>query len=375
MRRTREFLKSSLERLLHVLPVSASRLLFEASRDALHNSGPDFVTTRTRPKSGTQSPYKVIDPLLPPTPGRVAVVVQGPLGLDDDFTVETVRYYTHHCPELAVIVSTWEGENAAALAAIQSLGAELVLNAKPTVPGRMNVNYQAVSTRGGLERARALGCAYAAKTRSDQRVYGLPMLLTLPRVLNAFPVRNAPGQRKRLLSTSRITSKYAPYFFSDLFMFGDAADLLAYWSMPPDDVSTGREELAAAQQAAPTLERAIAFSPEFYLLREYLRRHGGEPTFTAEAWLETIADRLCVIDWTTLDIYWPKYDPTDERADLSNDGSVIGHSLRFVDWLSLYFASPGTAEPREELLACPVPAPLPTRFVNTTAGMKPAEVS
>lgn len=360
--RLRGAAKGAVRLLTRCLPLRAVRAIFEVAVEELHRRGPDFVTTRLRPKTGSAvGPYRVFDPVARPV-GRTAIVLQGPILREENFTVESVRYYRANCPEWVIIVSTWEGEDGAALAALRAAGAEVVLNPKPAVPGRFNVNFQAASTRGGVRRAAELGCAYVAKTRADQRVYALAAVLSLPWILDAYPVRNAPTQSKRLVSTSYITSKYAPYFFSDLFMFGTPADMLDYWSPPDDDVQKGRDELMAEKERADTFEGHVAVAPEFHLLRAYLSRGGDQPPFRVADWWQVLADRLCVVDWSSLDVYWPKYLPHDERHDLSNDAHPVGHQVRFLDWLALYSAAPGrVAPPDESVLAASPRHPLPPR--------------
>src|SRR5262249_35426996 len=153
--------------------------------------------------------------------------------------------------------------------------AEVVLNEKPAFAGRVNVNLQAASARAGIERVVALGCRYVAKTRTDQRVYCLPLLLSLPRYLDYFPLRNAPGQRKRLVATSWGSSVFCPYHMADQLMFGTGEDMLAYWSPPCDETNESRDNLMAARERETSVQAASTYAPEHYLIYEYLKRDGA----------------------------------------------------------------------------------------------------
>lgn len=361
--RLRSLVKRVFTVAIRVLPLNFVRALFEASMESLHRRGPDFVTHRTLPKSGAAGPYHVLDPILPIPGGPIGIVIQGPLYLPDDFTVETVRYYSRVRPQVVVIVSTWEGEDAAALDRIRELGAEVVLSEKPALAGRINVNFQTRSAAAGINRAIELGCRFVAKTRSDQRILCLPLLLSLPRYLDYFPLGTVVNQRRRLVGTSWGTTPFCPYYFGDQFMFGICTDMLDFWSPPLDEMDVSRDKLMETRDSEPTLAGFTAYSPEHYLITQFLKRDGGELPFRLKEWWKVLADRFCVINWSDLDIYWPKYDPKIERRDYANDDLMAGHPLRWWDWLALH-SGLGEDPPGlfEGMLNQPPWAPLPARL-------------
>lgn len=332
---TKQWTKFFFSMITRLLPLNMVRALFESSMEALHRRGPDFITHRTLSKSGEKGPYHVLDPILPMPHEPIGLVLQGPLLLQDDFTVESVRYYSRVKPQVIVIVSTWEGEDAAALERIKVLGAEIVINKKPHCPGRSNVNYQVASTRGGIERAIQLGCQHVAKTRTDQRIYSIPTLLSLSRILFDYPVRNSPSrQRQRIITTSRGTSKYGPYHFSDFFIYGEINDMLEFWSPPLD--YENYHHISNKLLVAKSYYEEVLMNPEHYIICNYLLRDLSALDYTVCTWWNILADRFCVIDWKTLDVYWPKYEPNSERPDLAVDHHAVMHSMRFIDWLILH---------------------------------------
>lgn len=331
---TKQWTKFFFSMITRLLPLNMVRALFESSMEALHRRGPDFITHRTLSKSGEKGPYHVLDPILPMLHEPIGLVIQGPLLLQDDFTVESVRYYSRVKPQVIVIVSTWEGEDAAALERIKALGAEIVLNKKPACPGRSNVNYQIASTRGGIERVIQLGCKFVAKTRADQRLYNLSSFLSLPSLCNYFPVKNLPNQKYRIIGSSKITSKYTPYFFGDLFMFGFVDDMMVFWDAD-FDIELHRK-LVDHGNLTNDLQVAIESSPEHYLIWQYVHKINPNCDFSLTSWWKTLSENLCIIDWATLDIYWPKYNHFQERNDLQYDYHLIPHSIKMVDWICLY---------------------------------------
>ncbi len=171
--------------------------------------------------------------------------------------------------------------------------------------------------------------------RSDQRAYAIHALRAFPALLDLFPVRNAPGQSARLIGISLITSQTAPYHLSDFFLFGRTGDMGAFWSMPLDTLNMA--DVGTQHMAATTFEKYTEFYPERYLMTEYLRRMTGvRPEYSIRGWLATLANRLIVIDYAQLDLYWPKYWPHEERPDLQLGASrLLDTPLTFLDWLHL----------------------------------------
>src|SRR5207247_1377447 len=97
--------------------------------------------------------HNLTDPVTPEPLGRIAIVIQGPILQTDDFTLETVRHYRRACPEMTVIVSTWDDSPAETISQCRDAGADVVLSRLPTIAGRSNLNFQTTSTRAGLQRA------------------------------------------------------------------------------------------------------------------------------------------------------------------------------------------------------------------------------
>ena len=320
---------------LRLTPLNLVRVLFEESMVTLHHRGPDFITHRMLPKCGNSGPYHDLNPIMPMPSGLIGLVIQGPLLLEDNFTLESVRYYLRVKHSLVVIVSTWEGEDSESIEKIRQLGAEVVLNKKPPCTGRCNVNYQVVSTLGGINRAMELGCLFVAKTRSDQRIYCLSALMSLPQMLDQFPIRNAPAhQKKRLVFVSRVTSKYGPFFLSDFFSFGLIEDMHCYWDQPMDPEKI--YDLYNKRHLSNTYYEYVKCSPENYLISNYFMKGKIGINLSLKVWWELLADRFCIINWHDLDLYWPKYHPNHDRQDLREDHLFL-QTVNMIDWLALTF--------------------------------------
>jgi len=80
------------------------------------------------PKGSDPARYGLTDPVTPEPPGRIAVVIQGPVLGTDDFTLETVRLYRHVCPDMTVILSTWDNSPVEIIQRCREAGADVVLS-------------------------------------------------------------------------------------------------------------------------------------------------------------------------------------------------------------------------------------------------------
>ncbi len=248
-----------------------------------------FITVHTRPMYPKPSHYRATETSAD---ARCAIVMQGPLRHEDDFTFETVKLYRHHYPAATIILSTWEGEDVSKFQAFEGKRFVVVKSAKPSFPGPHNINMQIVGTKAGIEEASRLGLAYTLKTRTDQRMHAINALLFMQNLLEQFPVLGTKKQSKRIASINTGTSKVRLYYFSDLFMFGDTHDMHTYWS--PDLITD------------PSV-RTPTFLPEGYLVEQFLEKTGRDTKHTMEDYLAFMGERGIIIDNEAVDVYWPKY--------------------------------------------------------------------
>ena len=102
---------------------------------------------------------------------EVAIIVQGPIVKESDFTVETLRIYKKIFPGVKIILSTWDDEDQTFINKVRALDIEVIMNKKPNFGGLSNINFQIVSSSKGIFRAKELGFKFALKTRTDQRIY------------------------------------------------------------------------------------------------------------------------------------------------------------------------------------------------------------
>jgi len=143
---------------------------------------------------------------------RVAIVMQGPIMTKWNFTLETIKMYKMMYPDADLIVSTWIDTEKKIVDKLMALGVHVVLNEYPDNPGISHINYQIVSTKGGIKKAQDMGATHCLKTRTDQRMYRHDAISFLLTILKVFPIdSNFTKLRVRLISISLNTSSYHQY--------------------------------------------------------------------------------------------------------------------------------------------------------------------
>jgi hypothetical protein len=325
--------------------------------------GAHFMTSRARPKASAAlglaadtSPKYSLQPALRAV--KAAIVIQGPIWSEDDFTVETVRLYRRHMPDCKLILSTWQDTPRQDLDRIAEAGVDIVLNEKPAIPGPYNVNMQIVSSSSGMRRAAELGAEWVIKSRTDQRLYQPTIISSLISMAQLFPpLGTAAGTQKyRVFGMAGGTLKFAPYHLSDQSVFGHIDDMLAYWSPPlrenalPESFPTDRFRLFSEVPIGKLCRYA---APESYFASQFLLRQGRSLDWTvADSWA-ALRDHFGVVDQLSSDLYWVKgqyysmRDVMGSYAALSNTGE-----LGFLEWVQLVAGafSPDAAGAYESVL-------------------------
>jgi hypothetical protein len=259
---------------------------------------------------------------------RIAIVMQGPVLHDHGFTLETLRLYRRLFPGVSLLLSTWIGED---VAAIEADGFAVLQSEKPPVPGPAHINYQATSARNGIRHAMAsVQPDYVLKTRTDMRLHNPNLFADLLALLEAFPLSgDAVGRQQQRLVVFSDVVKYMLHAAPDKNMFGAAADMLGYWS-PPADERSGSLPPQLSMRAFAAAEPA-----EVYLLRHHLRRIGRPFTDTLADHFAVLRDHFVVCDRSAADLYWHKYNHHLEYRFRSYGDNSSLEEFGFNDWLRL----------------------------------------
>ncbi|MBI5555461.1 MAG: methyltransferase domain-containing protein [Elusimicrobia bacterium] len=300
--------------------------------EAVEDEEKAFVTYHSRPMNslsvGSQS-----DEIK--NQRRLAIVIQGPLISQNDFTLETIKIYQKHFSSAFIILSTWSDEEAAALRRFKELEVAIILNEKPAYAGVSHINFQIVSTSSGLKKAHELGAEYVLKTRTDQRMYAPNIADYLYNITEIFPVSHGyERQRKRIVGVSLNTFKYRMYGLSDMLIYGQLDDMLLYWEVALDE---RRFSDAQTQKAASTSLRSFACWRvcEVYLATEFLEKVGRTLEWTLKDSWQAFADHFCVVDREQLDLFWIKYNRLEYRW-LGYTEIANSQEMTFREWLNIY---------------------------------------
>ncbi|MES2006529.1 MAG: WavE lipopolysaccharide synthesis family protein [Patescibacteria group bacterium] len=249
------------------------------------------------------------------------IVLQGPVLHTERFTLETVRLYKKIYPWARIVVSTWEGEDTED---IEKEGVEVLYNSRPAYRGPYNVNLQIISAREGVRRAVELGTQYALKTRTDQRMYNPNIFESMVNALTFFPSGPLSKQHSRLLFATG-GNIYRPYLLPDMFVFGDARDMLEYWDAP------------LVAEGAPNPGNDSIFRPELYLGSTFLNKKGWQLDWTTTQMWDIYRECFVFFDWSEIDLYWYKYHRYSEydQRKRYEDRSSANDLMGFMQWLNI----------------------------------------
>lgn len=299
-----------------------------------------------------------------------AIVLQGPLVLEDNYTIETVRLYKRTCPGAAIVVSTWDDSSYEACQRIEAEGADIVLSPLPKHNGVGNVNYQVVSTMAGLKAAKNMGCKRALKCRTDQRLARINLLAYFDGLLQIFPVDDSKfrlGQRERIVYGQGTIggSVFLPFYLCDWYMYGNIDDLISLFNFPLQQFTIGRSERIQQVEDLKTccnlLEYHSRLAPEMILTRSYVTKRGSVeiPNTVASSWDFIRANLVCV-SHQDVQHHWPKY---RDRVLLNNtdfgyipcDGpeKYLTYNWTFQNWLCLYLGVLPYSESYEKIPLLP----------------------
>lgn len=259
----------------------------------------------------------------------LTIVMQGPLKLENHFTLETLKIYQKNFPKCPIVLSTWKTENIEEIEKIKELNIPVLQNDPPTEKGLDNINFQILSTQKGLQYAKENGAEWVIKTRTDQRLYETNIPEFLFNLQKAFPVYDKSKQKSRLTTLSMNTFKYRLYDISDMFLFGHIDDVIKFWSCD-------FEKRTVFSEKKNMLEYCKARPSEIYFTSEYLEKIGHSCKWNLyDSWL-TYSRYFCVVDSVSVGLYWPKYSNLVNRWRNFFGCNPELEELTFKEWLNMY---------------------------------------
>lgn len=291
----------------------------------------------------------------------VAIVIQGPIIAEDNFTFNTIEIFTYLFPKAKIIISTWKNQDLHIKEKLLQKNVYFVESELPSNVGTLNVNLQIISSLAGVRQADKLGCKYVLKIRSDQRITKPLSLNYLINSLNIFKIDLNERLDSRLVFLGDLTNTYTNLAFhiSDFIAFGITQDVFKLYDIPLDlrpyafkedvlnkyklqyDYIWNHEFDISLEQMPDYLEYnhfiEQLMSPEQYIIFEFIKNH--LPFDNKDNYLYLYKDFLkryiIILDHEDLGLYWFKNFFKYMNLNIYQRGNRYG-KLNHRMWLDLY---------------------------------------
>ncbi len=308
---------------------SQAKKLFYKIIDLINKVSGNFVSVSVRPVYARDI---VLKPIAVLVPKKTAIIIQGPLKKELDFTLETIKLYKRTLlPTTEIVVSTWDDEDEETLNQLRSMGVHVVTASKPSNRGIFNVNLQLTSVVQALNKCSQLNVDFVLKTRTDIRIYAPNIEEYLAGLLEAFPPAAGYDQKYRILGFSLNSYMYRLYYVSDITVYGHISDMKKYWEVPLDTRTKEPDNINWTLRAW-----SEARMVETYLASTYLEKIGKTLTWTLEDSFRALAENFIIIDDQSIDLYWYKYRSWMEYRNRNYKSNKNNACITFRDWFTLY---------------------------------------
>ena len=262
---------------------------------------------------------------------KIAIIIQGPILEKFEFLKETLKIYEKIFKNSIFIISTWENENQNLINSLNGEKTFIIFNTEPK-KSIHNIDHQTISTYSGLKLALDKGAKYSIKTRSDIRLNKNNLESYLLSLVKTFPIKDNNLIKSRIIVPSLVTFKFRLYSLSDIVMFGNTNDLLIYFDN--DSYENGLKKFGLDNKNILINETPLI--PEVFLCSRFLNKLEGNVLWNLESWWKSLKDYFCIIDNSSLDLFWFKYHWDYEYRYLRTYSNKFARAIDFQDWLSLY---------------------------------------
>ena len=262
---------------------------------------------------------------------KIAIIIQGPIGDKFEFLKNTISIYKKIFKNSIIIISTWQSENIELINSLKGENIFVIFNNEPE-KAQSNVNHQIYSTNKALNLANEYGAKFSLKTRSDVRINKNNLESFFVSLIDTFPVKKNNLTNSRIIIPSLITFKYRIYSLSDIVMFGETNDLLKYFKN--ESFKIGLEKFGLDKNNLLINETPVI--AEVFLCSRFIKQIESKVDWTLNGWWGSLKDYFCIIDNSSLDLFWYKYDWQYEYRYLRTYSDKFARALDFQDWLSLY---------------------------------------
>ncbi len=299
-----------------------------------------------------------------------AIVVQGPVIYENDFTIETMYRYRWLYPNAIIILSTWKGE-------IQdffrwqanSIGIVLIENEMPAEHGISNIRLQLISSHQGILCANKYKeIKYVMKTRTDQRIFLPDFLSYMRNMLKTFDVKSEILKERIVFLGGYQSSCLCPFEMCDFLTFGNVDDMKEFYNSTGESTKLIPERMnnpdylekrarplrdhshydnyVAMKKLGEEKRRFLCkkfmeyLDPETYIVlsfyqRVILGRELMDSDDVLKMYWEFLKNCVVIVDSDHLFLYWFKY---EHRYLIDSSLTSMG-SLTTSVWMDIYYSN------------------------------------
>ena len=293
-----------------------------------------------------------------------AIVMQGPLWYEDNYTINTAQFYRQWYPNAPIIISTWKNEATEAFREeCKKIGVVLLENALPTEAGYGHINYQLESSFAGVNYVKNhTSTEFVLKCRTDQRFNRTDFLIYFKNLTQTFPPKG-DKLKKRIVFTS--SDMWIPFFMNDFMVFGNIESMNKFYGIskitPQQQAVLGRYykflykvnksitrkntlfsfhdiEFGRKLRNYNKMMSKVAYN-EMFIVESFYRNAIGaiEPEKILQQYWRFMRDYAIICDEAALLVDWPKY--TDNRRyaiPTFYDSRYEEGRIDFTRWLDIY---------------------------------------
>ena len=317
-----DFLKNNLNK-----KIEHQSIIDKESGFIIDNTKNNYLTYHLRPKKAEdfnlESTCKIDE--------KIAVIIQGPIQEKFDFLKNTLEIYKKIFKNSIIIISTWKSEDIERINTLKDENIFILFNNEPE-KSQSNIDHQIFSTNIALKFAINHNAKYSIKTRADVRLNKSNLETFFISLIKTFPVKTNSLIKSRIVVPSLITFKFRIFSLSDIVMFGETNDLLQYF-----DLELFRDGLKKFDlNEKKLLKNETPVVAEIFLCARFMNKLDNSINWNLENWWDSLKNYFCIIDNSSLDLFWHKYDWNYEYRYIRTYSDKFARAIDFQDWLSLY---------------------------------------
>ena len=317
-----DFLKNNLNK-----KIEHQSIIDKESGFIIDNTKNNYLTYHLRPKKAEdfnlESTCKIDE--------KIAVIIQGPIQEKFDFLKNTLEIYKKIFKNSIIIISTWKSEDIEKINTLKDENIYILFNDEPE-KSQSNIDHQIFSTNIALKFAINHNAKYSIKTRADVRLNKSNLETFFISLIKTFPVKSNSLIKSRIVVPSLITFKFRIFSLSDIVMFGETNDLLQYF-----DSELFRDGLKKFDlNEKKLLKNETPVVAEIFLCARFMNKLDNSINWNLENWWDSLKNYFCIIDNSSLDLFWHKYDWNYEYRYIRTYSDKFARAIDFQDWLSLY---------------------------------------